>query len=135
VPGTYIGGLVRIYSSSGVLVMSGDWSYADAFPGDVAGCEWNDYYDPANTPQYSYYYSKGRVKLYNGNGYNYYDCNASPNAYFTEKRMFTRRIEIQCITQLLKVLLFPACKPRRGCQCIRTGYFTIFFATSILSFQ
>ena len=24
VPGTYIGGLVRIYSSSGVLVMSGD---------------------------------------------------------------------------------------------------------------
>ena len=30
-----ISGLVRIYSSSGVLVMSGDWSYADAFPGDV----------------------------------------------------------------------------------------------------
>ena len=31
-------------------------------------------------------------------------------------RLWARRIEIQCITQLLKVLLFPACKPRRGCQ-------------------
>ena len=89
VPGTYIGGLVRIYSSSGVLVMSGDWSYADAFPGDVAGCEWNDYYDPANTPQYSYYYSKGRVKLYNGNGYNYYDCNATPDIASNANNMMT----------------------------------------------
>lgn len=58
-------------------------------PSDVAGCEWNDYYDPANTPQYSYYYSKGRVKLYNGNGYNYYDCNATPDIASNANNMMT----------------------------------------------
>lgn len=68
----YIGMLARIYKSSGELRTSSDWKY------NSIACCWDmtrsNYIKDKGT-----YYSKGQVKFYNGNGYNTYTCNSSPN--------------------------------------------------------
>lgn len=77
---SYIGIKVRMYSSTGVLVYSSDWSYDCGIPGHSSlGRQENEYYDPNKTPSYNYYYSKGQVQFYNGDGYTTYTCKATPN--------------------------------------------------------
>lgn len=81
IPASYVGLKARVYSSTGVLVSSSDWSYGTGVPGfDVcASGKMNSIYDPTVTPNYNYYYSKGQVQYYNGNGYTTYTCKATPN--------------------------------------------------------
>jgi len=72
VPVGYMGVKARLYSSSGSLIASTDWSYNTD---EVALDLQSDYYRTTT----GYYYSKGQVKLYYGNGYNTYDSYATPN--------------------------------------------------------
>lgn len=73
--GGYMGALARVYTSNGVLYDSSDWEYNNE--GTVG----------MNIPTYAerngIYYSHGRIKLYNGNGYNTYDAYKSPNMTLT----------------------------------------------------
>lgn len=72
VPEGYMGARARLYTSSGVLVSSSDWEYNSlSTSGKTA------YYSYPCTS--GYYYAKGSVKIYNGDGYNTYDCKATPN--------------------------------------------------------
>lgn len=78
---SYVGSKERIYSSTGVLVSSSDWRYGTGVPGYdtcVSGKSYHSY-DPTETPNYSYYYSRGQFQFYNGNGYTTYTCKATPN--------------------------------------------------------
>jgi hypothetical protein len=72
VPTGYMGGLGRLYNSAGTLVKSGSWWYNDV-PCWGIGVESGSYLSSGT------FYSKSQVKLYNGNGYTTYTCNASPN--------------------------------------------------------
>ena len=71
-PAGYIGVDARLYTSDGVLRTSSGWIYTD---GECSGMSrGSSYVNDKNT-----FYSKGQVKIYNGNGYNTYICNSSPN--------------------------------------------------------
>lgn len=73
VPIGYIGLQSRMYNSNGALEQSSDWRYSEI------ECVSFDSYVYVRADSNDYYYSKGRVKLYNGNGYTTYTANASPN--------------------------------------------------------
>lgn len=69
----YMGMLARLYTSSGALRTSSDWRYSDV--PCYSASQYTNYVRDKGT-----YYSKGQVKMYNGNGYNTYTSNSSPNA-------------------------------------------------------
>lgn len=71
-PVGYMGMLARLYTSSGALRTSSDWRYNDI--ACYSASQYTSYVNDKGT-----YYSKGQVKFYNGNGYNTYTCNSSPN--------------------------------------------------------
>lgn len=72
-PTGYMGSQARLYTEGGVLVSASDWVYNTS---PVAG-----YYVYTNrVTTKGKYYSYGRVKLYNGNGYNDYYAYQSPIA-------------------------------------------------------
>lgn len=72
VPEGYVGARARLYNSSGTLVGASDWKYnSSSSTGETA------YYSYSCTS--GYYYAKGAVKIYNGDGYSTYDCKATPN--------------------------------------------------------
>lgn len=72
VPTGYVGLNSNLYNDGGALVKTTGWEYSET---DLNG--WSitagKYYETGS------YYSKGQVKLYNGNGYYTYTANASPN--------------------------------------------------------
>lgn len=71
-PSGYVGMNIRLYNSSGTLVKASGWLY------DEGGAySWSQ--PSTGTTKKGTYYSKGQVKLYNGNGYSTYTCNSSPN--------------------------------------------------------
>lgn len=78
-PSGYIGLNSRLYNSSGTLVKSSGWLYDEG-----GGYLWNQ--PSGSTTQRGTYYSKGQVKFYNGNGYNTYTCNSSPNMQLSAVR-------------------------------------------------
>lgn len=80
VPAGYIGIKSRLYSESGSLMASSEWSY------NKSSCVSFDspIYYKANSG--AYYYSKGEVKLYNGNGYSTYISKASPNLSLSSRK-------------------------------------------------
>ena len=71
-PAGYIGMKARLYNAAGTLVRSCDWHYTQSPTPVIAGLLTG--YDCTS----GYYYSKGQVKFYNGNGYNTYTCYATP---------------------------------------------------------
>ncbi len=72
VPTGYMGAQARLYNSSGVLKNSTDWIYNESSSGALLAL--------SNFSHSSgYFYSKGQVKLYNGNGYSTYSCASTPN--------------------------------------------------------
>lgn len=73
VPIGYIGVRARMYNSNGALEKTGDWLYSDMV---LVGLDTSVYV--AVDPDV-YYYSKGQVRFYTGNGYSTYSANASPN--------------------------------------------------------
>lgn len=70
----YIGGKTRLYTSDGTLASATDWMYNGSSTSSEYG--FASHYDPEPN---KYYYSKGQVQFYNGNGYTTYTCNATPN--------------------------------------------------------
>lgn len=66
----YIAALPRAYDENGDLVATGDWSYNDEKTVGMNVCIY-----PGNKGSY---YSYGKVKIYNGDGYNTYTTNKSP---------------------------------------------------------
>lgn len=72
VPVGYFGALPRLYNSLGKLVISGKWAY-NASPVYGKGFKTNDVKGDGKT-----YFALGKVRIYNGNGYNEYSCNMSP---------------------------------------------------------
>ena len=72
VPVGYMGARARLYTSSGTLKASTDWKFNDYETKSFAS------YNSFSVPS-GYYYSKGEVKFYNGNGYTSVSCNSSPN--------------------------------------------------------
>lgn len=89
-PTGYIGARARLYSSGGTLVNYTSWKYNT----EKQGC----LLVHSNFKHSSgYYYSKGQVKLYNGNGYTTYSCYATPNYSPTSANVSTisTNIDIQ----------------------------------------
>ena len=76
----YMGMRARLYTSSGTLRTSSDWSY------NASACYSASQFTN-NVKDKGTYYSKGQVKMYNGNGYNTYTCNSSPNIQLRSLRM------------------------------------------------
>lgn len=70
-PANYVGAYARLYSSNGNLVKATSWSYS------ATSLATGSMYSTSDTSKY--YYSKGKVGFYNGNGYSTYDCYSSPN--------------------------------------------------------
>ncbi|MSU03364.1 hypothetical protein [Tissierella pigra] len=70
-PAGYMGAQARLYTERGTLVTASDWVYNTS---PLAGY----YVDSDVTTTKGNYYSYGRVKLYNGNGYNDYYTYQSP---------------------------------------------------------
>ena len=72
-PVGYMGAQARLYSSSGVLKASSTWVYNEG----------TSYPTARGSLTYKttsgYYYSKGQVKFYNGDGYTTYTSAATPN--------------------------------------------------------
>ena len=72
VPIGYMGARARMYSQAGSLASASDWSYnsvkASAFEVSTA----------REVQTNVYFYSKGQVQFYNGNGYTTYESNSSP---------------------------------------------------------
>lgn len=77
----YAGVNSRLYNSSGALVTSSGWYYNEGL-----GYAWS--MPSGSTTTKGTYYSKGQVKLYNGNGYNVYTCNSSPNVTLKSITMY-----------------------------------------------
>lgn len=73
VPIGYIGTRARMYRADGGLEGAADWTYNDD---PLVG---QDTYIYVEVDPDEYYYSKGQVCFYNGNGYTTYTTNASPN--------------------------------------------------------
>lgn len=72
VPEGYMGARAGLYTSSGTLKGSSDWEYNSSSASGRSA-----YYEYSATS--GTYYAKGSVKIYNGDGYNTYDCKATPN--------------------------------------------------------
>lgn len=70
----YIGAKPRLYTSDGTLAKTTDWMYNSFSVEDEMG--FTLVYVP---DEGGYYYSKGQIQFYNGNGYTTYTCNATPN--------------------------------------------------------
>jgi len=68
----YMGAQARIYNTSGILKASSSWRYNETDNPLVITITT---YDTTS----GYYYCKGQVKLYNGDGYSTYSCKATPN--------------------------------------------------------
>lgn len=72
VPIGYIGLRSRMYSEAGSLAAMSEWSYNEL------PCISSDVPVSKVTQSNVYFYSRGEVKFYNGNGYSTYTANASP---------------------------------------------------------
>ncbi len=72
VPTGYMGVRARLYSDSGTLKSDTGWTYNKSAKGALL------VYDTHWTLT-GYYYSKGQVKIFNGDGYNTYNCTATTN--------------------------------------------------------
>lgn len=80
----YIGAKLRLYTSDGTLAKTSDWRYNS---GDVkTNIGFAFYLSPTSG---TYYYSKGQVQLYNGDGYTTYTCTATPNISVNSKSAVT----------------------------------------------
>lgn len=78
-PAGYYGLKPRLYSDDGSLVAACDWEYSDTDEAGTYTLTYPGYYfDIASG---DYYYSRGQVKFYDGNGYTTYTSNASPNLH------------------------------------------------------
>lgn len=84
-PANYVGAYSRLYSSNGSLVKSTSWSYA------ATSLVTGSMFTASDTSKY--YYSKGKVGFYNGNGYSTYECYSSPTV--SPYSMDGESIEIQ----------------------------------------
>ncbi|GMQ64192.1 hypothetical protein [Vallitalea maricola] len=82
VPTGYMGLQARLYNSSGVLVHSTDWTYNSGEAGMMGK-------GGATISKIGTYYAKGRVRMYNGNGYNTYTTNSTPYVQFYNASMLT----------------------------------------------
>lgn len=73
----YMGIQPRLYLEDGTLVEASDWSYNDKdYPNTTSLNIGSFYFDGISG---KYYYCRGQVKFYNGNGYTTYTSTASPN--------------------------------------------------------
>lgn len=72
VPIGYMGAQSRLYSEDGELLQSSKWIYNNNSTSVIIDSF--TIFDPV-----SYYYSKGQVKSYYGNGYSIYSCYRPPN--------------------------------------------------------
>ena len=72
VPTGYMGARARLYTSSGSLKASTDWKFNDQEAKSMLS------FDSFSVSS-GYYYSKGEVKFYNGNGYTAVSSNSTPN--------------------------------------------------------
>ena len=72
VPTGYMGALTRLYKSD-VLVASEGWAY------NSGPCSGYTLVGSGYGHGSGIYYSKGKTRAYNGNGYNTFDTNQSPN--------------------------------------------------------
>lgn len=70
----YIGAKKRLYTSDGALAKADDWTYNTRSVSTNIGFHF--FLTPTSG---EYYYSKGQVQLYNGDGYTTYTCTATPN--------------------------------------------------------
>lgn len=75
-PAGYMGCCTRLYNTSNVLVSQSKWIFNDDpnITTIIYGGPW--------TNTQGTYYSKGQTAAYNGDGYNHYDTNKSPNLSF-----------------------------------------------------
>jgi len=71
-PAGYMGVYPRLYDSSGTLIKSGSWGYTPSTSSAIVSTR-------LDAPDRGTYYSKGQVRFYNGNGYDTYTTNATPN--------------------------------------------------------
>lgn len=71
-PTGYYGIKVIVYNDSGTIVIDNDWFYNPE--SNITG---RTIYSNTISEQGTYY-SKAQMRFYNGNGYNTYNCNASP---------------------------------------------------------
>lgn len=77
VPTSYIGVAAHLYEANGVLCTVSGWVYNSmSWPNWEAQTTWGSYCAVGN------YYSSGFSRAYNGNGYDTYSTNASPQLYF-----------------------------------------------------
>ena len=76
----YMGIKGRAYDEDGVLVSANDWAYNDS---STKFFSYGTYYSASS----GCYYAKSQVKLYNGNGYNTYTCNATPYVYLVSRSL------------------------------------------------
>ncbi|EEO34193.2 hypothetical protein MBAG_03145 [Coprobacillus sp. D7] len=72
VPTGYMGINARLYKSSGTLVKSSGWKYNTKPLGGLS-------VNSGSTTTKGTYYAKSQMQFYNGNGYNTYTSNATPN--------------------------------------------------------
>ena len=72
VPVGYMGVQPRIYSQAGTLVALGNWSYNSSVCSGMLSSISKEVQPDV------YFYSRGMVQFYNGNGYTTYTSNASP---------------------------------------------------------
>lgn len=71
IPIGYMGVYSRLYNSNGTLMTSSDWYYNSSVVAGVGNT--TDFIHTSGT-----YYSKGKVELYNGNGYTQYEAYSTP---------------------------------------------------------
>ncbi len=71
VPAGYLGVYARLYSESGSLKVSSGWTYNSSSASAIQTT--TEYATTSGT-----YYSKGQVRMYNGNGYANYNTTQSP---------------------------------------------------------
>ena len=71
---------MRLYDSNGVLKETTDWGYNTMQTTGYTAME-------SYTYTSGYYYVKGQVKMYNGDGYSTYDSKATPNVMPKQSRM------------------------------------------------
>ena len=76
VPKGYMGGLARIYTESGTLKASSKWQYNDS------KCNEDNTYTKSIKGK-GYYYSHGKARVYNGDGYTTYTLYKSTNQKLT----------------------------------------------------
>ena len=85
----YIGAKNRIYTSDGTLARASDWVYnSNNVQTNIGFLFFLD------AEPYTYYYSKGQVQLYNGNGYTTYTCNSTP--YISVSNSRSTSVPVNC---------------------------------------